>query len=263
MLRRARWTAAAGVPTARTALLVTLLLGCTTEPIPDEPGPLAGAELSVLFIGNSLTYANFLPNLVQTVAEAAGHTLARRVHAWPGYSLEDHWQNGGEAVVLDARAEFVVLQQGPSSLPDNQVHLATWAATFAPAIREAGGEPALFMVWPSRGRADAFDAVRDSYQAAAEAVDGLFIPAGEAWREVWRQDADIELYGGDGFHPEHLGSLVAALTIYAVLSGEDVRDLPDVLEPTSPDMPTITLPPELGALIREAVHQTVTDWPAR
>jgi hypothetical protein len=246
-----------------TAILAAFLIGCATEPSLEEPGPLAGGDLSILFIGNSLTYANFLPDLVQTVAEASGRTLARRVHAWPNYSLEDHWQEGAEAVVLDARAEFVVLQQGPSSLPANRVHLATWATTFAPAVREAGGEPALFMVWPERSRTEAFDAVRDSYQAAAEAADALFIPAGEAWREVWRQDAEIELYGPDGFHPDPLGSIVAALTIYAVLSGDDVRDLPDVLEPTSPGLPSITLPSGTGALVREAVHRTVTAWPAR
>ena len=59
-----------------------------------------------------------------------------------------------------------------------------WTETFAPVIRGAGGEPALYMVWPSRSRLFAFDEVRTSCLNAAEAVGGRFLPVGEAWREV-------------------------------------------------------------------------------
>lgn len=106
----------------------------------------------------------------------------------------------------------MILQQGPSSLPESREHLVFWSGRLAEAIRAAGGRPALLMVWPPSPHPEAFDDVRDSYAAAAKAVDGLFIPAGETWREVWKRDPALALYGPDGFHPSQLGSLAAALT---------------------------------------------------
>jgi len=116
-------------------------------------------------------------------------------------------------------------------------------------IREAGGEPALFMVWPGSDRAHAFAAVREAYRNAALAVDGLFVPAGEAWRAVWEADPDQALYGADGFHPSRRGSFVAALTVFAVLFDEDLRGLP-----------VIEVPAEDAEVYYEAVQRAVEAW---
>ncbi len=135
-----------------------------------------------------------------------------------------------------------------------------WTETFAPVIRGAGGEPALYMVWPSRSRLFAFDEVRTSYLNAAEAVGGRFLPAGEAWREVWEDDPDADLLGADGAHPTTLVSFVAALTIYAELFEEDVTVLPAELTPSSTGLQSISLPEETAVLIYAAVQRGVTKW---
>lgn len=176
--------------------------------------------------------------------------------AKPNYSLEDHWNSGIAAVIQQRRADVVILQQGPSSLPENQIYLRTWTERLAVPIREAGGLPALLMVWPPSDRIDAFDAVRDAYRNAAEAVDGLFLPAGEAWRAAWRLDPQLGLYGPDGFHPGLLGSFTAALTTYAVVFGERVSDLP--LEGVEVAR---GLDPAAVAIVLEAVDETVGGTP--
>jgi hypothetical protein len=235
-------------------LLLAALNACgddATGPIPD------GGELRVLFIGNSLTYTNDLPALVATVAEAAGHSIGYSSITQPNFSLEDHWVAGVSEDIRDARADIVVLQQGPSSLPENQAHLREWSERLAGPIRDAGGRPALYMVWPSQDRFAFFDAVRDSYLGAAMAVDGLFMPAGEAWRTAWAVDPTLELYGPDGFHPSRLGSIVAALTIYAVLFDAQVADLPAELVPTSSELKTIRLDPAIADIVYPAVDETV------
>lgn len=220
------------------AMTVALGLACNGDPVDvEDEGP--EAEKSVLFIGNSLTYTNNLPAIVQAIAEAAGHTLAQGSAVAPNVSLEDHWRSGVENTILAVEADVVVMQQGPSSLPANQEYLRVWTEMLAPVIREAGGRPALYMVWPEASRIDAFDAVYHSYQSAAEAVDGLFIPAGQAWRNAWAQDPTLPFYGSDGFHPSQLGSAVAALTIFRVVFNEDVSDLPSRLVPTTPGLPTV------------------------
>ena len=237
------------------ALALLLPLGCNSDPV-DLVEDLPDAEMRVLFIGNSLTYTNNLPDIVQTIAEAAGHTLAQGMVALPGVSLEDHWRSGVESTILSSKADVVVMQQGPSSLPENQVYLREWTEKLAPAIREAGGEPALYMVWPESARPFAFDAVYESYLGAAEAVNGLLMPAGQAWIHVWGQDPELQLYGPDGFHPSQLGSAVAALTIYRVLFNEDVSHLPSRMVPSSPGLPTLDLG-EYADLVFLAVEAAV------
>lgn len=214
---------------------------------PSELDPTA--DLTVLYIGNSLTASNDLPGLTRAVAAAAGRTISHAVRTAPDVSLEDHWNAGAANLIGSLGADVVVLQQGPSSLPASQQHLRQWAAQLAEPIRAAGGTPALLMVWPDVTRQFAFDDVSASYRGAAEAVDGIFIPAGDAWRAVWRRDPGAALYGSDGFHPSRLGSLVAALTTYAALFDADVRALPHSL---APDVPA-----EQFTMILEAVNEAM------
>src|SRR5262249_44827020 len=155
-----------------------------------------------LFIGNSLTVANDLPKTLTTMASAAGIASTYRVVAYPDYSLEDHWARGDAAKAISSdRWSFVVLQQGPSALPDSRVLLRDYVKRFADLAARAGARTATFMVWPSSAREFDFDNVRESYRLAAVDVHGVFTSAGEAWREVWRRNPHAALYGPDGFHP--------------------------------------------------------------
>src|SRR5690606_10247408 len=105
---------------------------------------------------------------------------------------------------------WVVLQQGPSALPESREALLADARRYARAIREAGGKPAFYMVWPSKQRSGDFPRVVESYRLAAESVEGRILPAGEAWQAALRRDADLPLYGPDDFHASPQGTWLAA-----------------------------------------------------
>lgn len=203
------------------------------------------SDLRVLFVGNSLTYSNDLPGVVSALAKAGNRSFSYATLAVGGWSLEEHWNAGLPALITGAGPDVVVLQQGPSSLPQNQPHLAHWTREFTAVIREAGGEPALLMVWPDRTREAFFPQVRQAYSAAAAGVDGLFIPGGQTWVEAWAIDPDLPFWGSDGFHPSYLGTLAAAMATYAVLFDADPA--------TIPDLDGDGVPPELVALLRTAV----------
>ena len=213
------------------ALLAALLLlgaACSAATVTGPAAELRGEGRPVLFIGNSLTYVNDVPGIVQALADSAGgERLAVATVAFPDYALEDHWGRGDARTAIASRAwSVVVLQQGPSSLEESRSNLRTWVGRFAPEIRKAGGRPALYSVWPTVGRQQDFDRATESYALAAADVDGMHFPAGEGWRAAWRQQADAALYAADGLHASAAGSYEAALVIYAGLTGRSPVGLP-------------------------------------
>jgi hypothetical protein len=196
---------------------------------PNEPS-LAFAPSRVLFIGNSLTAANDLPGLVSSLSRAARNPIESVSVTFGNHSLEDHW-NRSEArkAIAEGGWSHVVLQQGPSALPESRVLLRQYARRFDAEIKQVGARTALYMVWPSAMRSGDFDGVVTSYTTAARDVGGLLLPVGEAWRSAWRRDAGLRLYADDGFHPSLVGSYLAALVIHERLAGHSAVELPPVV----------------------------------
>jgi len=204
----------------------------------------AATGVNALFIGNSLTAANDLPAMVGRLAAAAHRPFRYRAVVFGGYSLEDHWNQGdAKRAIADGGWTTVVLQQGPSSLPDSRRYLIDYTKRFAAEAARVGADTALYMVWPAQERFGDFEGVRVSYQEAAKAVHGRFIPAGEAWRAAWRRDSRVELYGPDGFHPTPLGSYLAALVMYRAL-----------FKAAPPDAPPPGVSAERAAVLQQAAR---------
>ena len=179
----------------------------------------AGDERHILFIGNSLTAANDLPQMVCRLAAVAGHET--RCEALPrgGYSLDDHLLDGAAVRRIRAkRWSIVVLQQGPSAREESRVALRRAAQTLAAEIRKAGARPALYAPWPWKSRMVDFPRVAESYRLAANEIDGLLFGGGDAWQTAWRRDPSLRLYGDDDFHPSH--GLVSRRTVSTPASME-------------------------------------------
>jgi len=216
--------------------------------------------LRVLFIGNSLTEANNLPLMVEAMAKANGKRLFAAQVTSGGASLEDHWNSGEALRVLRSRSwHVVVMQQGPSSLPESRVHLREWTRRWADEIYKSNGSrPALFMVWPGLERDAFFDDVRDSYSLAARDVYGLFMPAGEALREARRRNPRAPIYASDDFHPSVAGTYAAALSIYGVLYKKDPNNLPARL--TLADGQVVEIPQTLATFLQECATTANRRW---
>jgi hypothetical protein len=226
-------------------ILATLaVISCASSTDPDQtpcadgyPAPCTVDGLRVLFIGNSLTYGNDVPQLVRQLAERSGGRAIRPVMvAFPNVSLEDHWANGTAAALLRRGPwDVVVLQQGPSSLPENRALLIQATRRFAPLIDAAGARAVLYEVWPTIDRRSDATAVRRSYTAAAEAVDGTVAPAGTAWSIAIADNVIPSLYSPDGLHASMTGSVLAALTLYARIANRAVQDDVGALPGLGPD----------------------------
>lgn len=232
-------------------VLFLLLVGCLGSGGPTAPPP--GGH-RVLFIGNSLTYTNDLPRTLSDVAALGGDTIRAAMVAFPNFALDDHLAAGtAQATIAQRGWELVILQQGPSSLDANRQNLVAATRTMDGLVRQAGGRTALYMVWPAKVNAGDFVRVGESYRQAAEAVGGIFLPAGLAWLAAWERDPSLALYGPDDFHPSVLGTYLAALVMYERITGKDARDLPPTL--TADGRVWASVGADVVRLLQAAAHE--------
>ena len=122
------------------ALLSLALVACLSN---SSAPRLAGDGAPILFIGNSHTYVNDLPGILQALADSAGgETIATMSIVNANFALIDHWNDGGAKEEIERRSwRFVVMQQGwtPAGVCQDTLRLAT--QLFSESIRRAGATP--------------------------------------------------------------------------------------------------------------------------
>jgi len=67
-------------------LLITLIITLTVY----SPGK----AQKILFLGNSITCANNLPQILEYLAKDFDEPVQTTVLCFPNYALEDHWDDG-------------------------------------------------------------------------------------------------------------------------------------------------------------------------
>ncbi|HEY3430470.1 MAG TPA: SGNH/GDSL hydrolase family protein [Cyclobacteriaceae bacterium] len=172
-------------------------------------------KVSILFVGNSLTYSNNLPELVKRIAMCDGVDIRYHTIALPNYALVDHWND--ETVIHEINSgkyNIVVVQQGPSSQQEGKGLLLDFGLKLDSLCDRKKAQLAVFMVWPSKVRSSDFPGVYASYKLLADSSRSIFCPAGSAWQTLWKKHPEFKLYGADNFHPGFNGSLLSALVIY-------------------------------------------------
>jgi hypothetical protein len=242
----------------RLPIAALLLLGPGCSPATGSETP---AGPAMLFIGNSLTYTNDLPSMVEKVAEAAGDSVRVGMSAGPNMAVVDHTVAGSEAIARIGEGDwaYVVLQQGPTPAGICRDTLVIAAMRLAPKIRAAGGRPVLFLPWARRAFPQSLPTAGESATAAARAVGGAVVPVGIAWKKALDANRELPLYSGDGYHPAPAGTLLAALTIYARLSGRDVRTISTASLSSVAD---VALSPANLEALKAAAHAASAELPA-
>jgi hypothetical protein len=172
-------------------------------------------KINVLFLGNSLTYSNNLPELMKIIASCDSVDMTYNSICFPNYALIDHWNDGvAQQEIETGKYNFVVVQQGPSSQTEGRVYLLDYGLKIDSACDKHKAKLVSYMVWPAKARSGDFPGVFESYKLLADSTKGIFSPAGNAWLKVWESNPEFELYGADNFHPHYKGSLLAAMVIY-------------------------------------------------
>lgn len=117
-------------------------------------------KINVLFLGNSLTYYNNLPELVKQLAEGDGVKMTYQSIALPNYALVDHWSDGkAQREIQSGKFNYVIIQQGPSSQQEGRTYLLEYGLKFDSLCDKHNAKLAVYMVWPAKARAGDFDGV--------------------------------------------------------------------------------------------------------
>ncbi len=200
----------------------------------DRPG------LRVLFVGNSFTFRNEMPELVHKLADADGGRARIFAVSYTagGWTLRKASRDDGLTGLLrDVRWDVVVLQE-QSRLPSlsamrRREETYPYARALDAKIVRVGARTMLFMTWGYAAGddpgvpGDSFGAMQsrlqDGYSELATELSASVsvAPVGVAWAEAVRRHPEVGLWAGDGQHPSRLGSYLTACVFYAVLGGSD------------------------------------------
>jgi hypothetical protein len=191
--------------------------------------------LKVLFIGNSFTARNNVPELIAQLAEARGRQLQHQLIQAGGASLRMHWNKGdAQRAIAQTRYDYVVLQE-QSTLPlKNAQRFHENVRLFDQAIKAAGAKTALYLTWARQNAPETQAALTNAYTAIGAELGATVIPVGVAWENFLRKHASPALHDKDQSHPTLAGSYLAACVFFAVLFGENPAGIASELKGPTP-----------------------------
>ena len=192
----------------------------------------------VLFIGNSYTYYNNLPEMISNIANDLGDTVNYDQNTPGGTSLYAHSQNQTTINKINQQNwDFVVLQdqsQRPSLSPSYVAASVYPYATQLVNLINSNyicSEPVFYMTW-GRKYGDQTNCqsyppvctflgmqerLRDSYLTMGLDNNASVSPVGIAFKNSISLDSTIDLYTSDNSHPSIYGSYLAACTFYSTI----------------------------------------------
>lgn len=199
--------------------------------------------LSVLFVGNSYTFRNDLPQVFRQVVAGTGQAEPRVTsRALGGKTLGWYCTDAGLAAKLTEHFDVVILQEqslvpaiAEVDLKLRQGFLLS-SSLLAQQIRERnpGVRIIFFQTWAraswfwesaevDRRAGSSADDMQDRlsrwYAEAARGSGGTVAPVGEAWRTHLRDRKAVGLHDKDGSHPAWAGTYLAALVLAKTVYG--------------------------------------------
>ena len=203
------------------------------------------AQTRVLFIGNSYTAVNNLPQLTADCALSigfAGFPMEIASSTPGGTTFQVHTTNAtSQSLINQGNWDYVVLQEQSQlpSFPDAQVAVECFpfAATLNEQILAADSctETIFYMTW-GRQNGDASNCASwppvctyegmDSllnlrYRQMAIDNDAILSPVGAVWKYIRTNYPEINLYAADGSHPSLEGTYAAACSMVTVIFRTD------------------------------------------
>lgn len=206
-------------------------------------GTIAQAQTyRALFLGNSYTAVNNLPEITASIASSMGDSLIWDQRTPGGFTLEAHSSSSPSLnMIAEGNWDFVVLQEQSQrpAFPIQQVMIEVFPyAHFLDSVinvHNPCAETMFYMTW-GRKNGDAANCPTwppvctylgmDSllhlrYMMMADSNDAVVSAVGAVWRYIRYYYPGIELYASDESHPSQAGSYAAACCFYTAMFRKD------------------------------------------
>ncbi len=200
--------------------------------------PASPDTLRVLFLGNSYTAVNNLPEIISILSQSGGNVLDYDYNTPGGYAFENHSYDTSSLAKISRGNWDVVVLQDQSQLPTIDYYRYSMCYPAAERLRDSirlynpCARIMTYMTWGRRygGQqcinnycspvfAD-FNHMQDSLQSAyeeeSELIGASCAPVGVAWKAVLR-DTTIVLHASDNSHPALAGSYLTACVFYSMI----------------------------------------------
>ena len=218
--------------------------------------PPASADIALLFMGNSHTASNDLTKMVADMVRAGrpGRTVAS-VEAPGGLFLDERLHDPPTIALLQSQNwSFVILQAQKYSTSGQFVYSTEEAKELVRMSRTQHAVPIMFPEWPRRG-IDETQRIFDLHVSIAQDAPACVAPIPQAWDLALAREPTLTLHAADGNHSAPAGAFLAALVLYATITGLSPLDLPPL-----PQYPVST---SIQATLRGIAAETVQTVPPR
>ncbi len=201
------------------------------------PNPPVDEMPSILFVGNSHTYYNYLPDMVFQLVEGKGRSADIYELSEGAYKLEyfadteDELGATLDEALKEMEWDFVILQENTNAAVSNSDEdMYPYARILNEKILACGAQTGFLMTWAPKEGLDTglFQMscqeiqamISKHYVEISKELDSLLIPGGVAFMRCLEQYPEIELWDEDGQHASVAGTYLAACTAYAVIFQE-------------------------------------------
>ncbi len=183
----------------------------------------------VLFIGNSHTFFNDMPELFARFCELDGEKPEVTMLAYPGKYLDWHMSEyfATRFNILYGHYDYCIIQQGAHPFPEVESTFTNGKRIIG-MCRTAGTTPVIVMTWAEKRFPENQQKMIDCYTKLAAETDSLLSPVGLVWQKLQATNPEIELYWKDGEHASIYGDYLIAACNYAVVTGKKDLDLPPI-----------------------------------
>ena len=174
-------------------------------------------SIRILFIGNSHTYYNDMPRMVQRRAVESGYDCRVTMLAHGGWYLAQHAQEPEvQFNILHGGYDFVVLQEHAHPFGPEEKFLEA-ASALNEMIRAAGAIPVVYQCWAKKSEPELQKNMNNAHRRVAKEIGALLAPVGENWWDYQKSWPELELYAEDGAHASRAGSDFAAKYIWGTI----------------------------------------------
>lgn len=220
--------------------------------------------LKVLFVGNSYTFFENLPQMVTLISEQTGKKLIARKSTIGGAKLREHWHGERglktKEMIEKGQYDIVVLQEHSMGAVQEPDSLHKYGALFCELIKANGAKPYFYQTWAREKMPLHQETINRVYNWVAAENGAIAVPVGTAWATARYLRPDLPLYNPDGSHPAELGTFLTACVFVAAITNELPEKLPSTFQIVDANGETVELM-RLDALditfCQEIVHKVV------